>query len=234
MPCGQPSQRRATVAGQPITFELHRSAKRRKSITIHVEGDRLRVLAPKRTPLQHIDELIKQREQWIVERIAIRRASGLRAELKEGGQIPLLGSRYPVVVDRDLFLFAFIRQQFFIDDTDPRVYAAAEQWFRKFAYEEFSDRIDQWSPRVGASPAKIQVRNQKTRWGSASSNGTLSLNWRLMFAESELVDYVVVHELCHLIQPNHSAAYWQLVESIMPDYREKRQALKDASDDLVW
>ncbi len=80
----------------------------------------------------------------------------------------------------------------------------------------------------------MQIRNQKTRWGSASSNGTLSFNWRLIFADPDILDYVVVHELCHFIQPNHSRAYWQLVESIMPDYRDRRQALKDAADGLTW
>ena len=234
MPCGQPSERRATVAGQSITYELHRSANRRKSISIQVEGELLRVLAPKRTPLKHIDELISKREKWIAERLASPRASGLRLQLKQGGQIPLLGTRHPVVVDQALFLFAFDGQRFLIDDTDPYVYAAAEQWFREYAYEEFSDRVDQWSEVVGTAPARIQVRNQKTRWGSASSNGTLSLNWRLMFAQPEIVDYVVVHELCHFIQPNHSPAYWQLVESIMPDYKIRRQALKDAADSLAW
>ena len=234
MPCGQPSERRANIAGQSITYELHRSPNRRKSISIQFEGELLRVLAPKRTSLKHIDELIEQREQWISERIALPRASGLRLQLKQGGQIPLLGRRYPVVVDQDLFLFAFDGQRFLIDDTDPFMYAAAEQWFREFAYEEFADRVDQWSSRVGAAPARIQVRNQKTRWGSASSTGTLSFNWRLMFAQPEIVDYVVVHELCHFIQPNHSPAYWSLVNKIMPDAQHWRRQLKEIGDSLTW
>ncbi len=234
MPCGQPSERRATVAGQSITYELHRSANRRKSISIQVEGDLLRVLAPKRTPLKHIDELIKQRAQWIAERIAPPGQSGLRLQLRAGGQLPLLGASYPVEIEQDLFLFAFVGERFLIDDTDPRVYAAAEQWFREFAYEEFSDRVAHWSPRVGAAPAKIQVRNQKTRWGSASSTGTLSFNWRLMFAKPEIVDYVVVHELCHFIQPNHSAAFWILVNKIMPDAQHWRSQLKEIGDSLTW
>ena len=80
----------------------------------------------------------------------------------------------------------------------------------------------------------MQIRNQKTRWGSASSSGTLSFNWRLILAHPDIVDYVVVHELCHFIQPNHSRAYWALVESILPDYKERRRALKVASDSLSW
>ena len=75
---------------------------------------------------------------------------------------------------------------------------------------------------------------KKTRWGSASSNGTLSLNWRLMFAQPEIVDYVVVHELCHFIQPDHSTAYWSLVNKIMPDAQHWRSQLKEIGDSLTW
>ena len=232
MPCGQPSERRATVAGQSITYELHRSANRRKSISIQVEGELLRVLAPKRTPLKHIDELIRQREQWIAERIAPPGQSGLRLQLREGGQLPLLGQLYPVEVG--MFLFAFDGTRFYVDETDPYCHIAAEHWFRQFASNEFADRVDHWSGRVGAAPARIQVRNQKTRWGSASSNGTLSLNWRLMFAQPEIVDYVVVHELCHFIQPDHSTAYWSLVNKIMPDAQHWRSQLKEIGDSLTW
>lgn len=233
MSCGQPITRKATIGGRRISYEIHRSPRRRKSIGFHIEGDRLRVLAPTRTPLKHIDELVAQRESWIAERIALPRASGLRLQLEHGGQLPLLGQLHPVVAEGP-FLFAFDGTQFLIDDTDPLRFAAGEQWFREFAYEEFADRVEQWSPQIGATPAKIQVRNQKTRWGSASSKGTLSFNWRLMFAEPEIVDYLVVHELCHLIQPDHSPAYWRLVESHMPDAQHWRRRLKEIGDSLAW
>ena len=96
MPCGQPSERRATVAGQSITYELHRSANRRKSISIQVEGELLRVLAPKRTPLKHIDELISKRAQWIAERIALTgRNRGCVSNSERCGQLPLLGASSP-------------------------------------------------------------------------------------------------------------------------------------------
>ena len=232
MPCGSPTLRRAIIGGRRITYELHRSPRRRKSVTLHVEGDRFRVLAPLRTPVKQIEGWVAQRESWIAERIAMPRQSGLRVQLKDGGQLPLLGSPYPV--EAGPFLFAFDGERFLIDDRDPVRFAAAEHWFREFARDEFADRVEQWSGLVGASPTKIQVRNQKTRWGSASSRGTLSFNWRLMFAKPEIINYVVVHELCHLIRPDHSPAYWKLVASHLPDYKAQRQALKDIGNDLSW
>lgn len=232
MPCGQPTRKLATIAGQQISYELHRSPRRRKSVTLHVEGDRLRVLAPVRTPVRQIEEFVAQRESWIAERIAMPRDSGLRTQLRHGGQLPLLGELYPV--ESGPFLFAFVGDRFLTDDNDPVRFAAAEHWFREFARDDFADRVEHWSPLVGASPARIQVRNQKTRWGSASSKGTLSFNWRLMFAGPEIVDYVVVHELCHLLQPDHSTAYWAIVERNMPDFQTRRRELKEIGDSLSW
>ena len=189
-------------------------------------------MSPVRTPQALIDEFVQQRSDWIVSRLAEAPQLGLQAELRDGGSLPLLGVWYPVTAS--LVRFDFDGKRFLVDVDRADRAALAEGWLREFAREHFTARIEQWSPIVGARPRRIQVRNQKTRWGSASSNGTLSLNWRLMFAESEIVDYVVVHELCHLIQPDHSEAYWRLVESILPDYRDRRQALKDAADNLTW
>ncbi len=232
MPCGRPSKRVATIDGRQITYELHRSPRRRKNVMLSVEGELLRVLSPVRASQRLIDEFIQRRADWITERLAAEHPAGLHTELREGGSLPLLGSRYPVVAS--LVPFHFDGERFQVNVGNPERAAFAERWLREYARGHFAVRVEYWSPIVGAQPARIQIRNRKTRWGSASSNGTLSFNWRLIFADPDIVDYVVVHELCHFIQPNHSRAYWQLVESIMPDYRIRRQALKDASDNLIW
>ena len=232
MPCGRPSERVATIDGRRITYELHRSPRRRKNVTLSVEGELLRVLSPVRASQRLIDEFIQQRADWITKRLAAEHPAGLQAELREGGSLPLLGGRYPIVASH--VPFDFDGQRFQVDVERPDRAAFAEGWLREYARGHFATRVEYWSPIVGVQPARIQMRNQKTRWGSASSSGTLSFNWRLILAHPDIVDYVVVHELCHFIQPNHSRAYWQLVESILPDYKERRQALKDASDGLNW
>ncbi len=73
---------------------------------------------------------------------------------------------------------------------------------------------------------KVTIRDQRTRWGSCSSRGTLSFNWRLIMAPPDVMDYVVVHELCHLIEPNHSRKFWQLLAGLLPDFRQPRLWLK--------
>lgn len=88
-------------------------------------------------------------------------------------------------------------------------------------------RVSYFAEKIGVSYGKITLRQQKTRWGSCSANGNLNFNWLLILAPPQVLDYVVVHELCHRKEMNHSPAFWKEVEAILPDYREKRKWLKD-------
>ena len=106
-----------------------------------------------------------------------------------------------------------------------RYIAAAKDYFPKRAayFRQFTGGIYQ----------RITIRDQKTRWGSCSARGTLSFNWRLMLAPPAILDYVVVHELCHLTHMDHSPAFWQAVEAVCPDYRDSRKWLKEHGQELV-
>lgn len=106
-----------------------------------------------------------------------------------------------------------------------RYIAAAKDYFPK--------RVAYFHQFTGGTYSHITVRDQKTRWGSCSAKGTLSFNWRLMLAPPAVLDYVVVHELCHLTHMNHSAAFWQAVESVYPDYRSARKWLKEHGNELI-
>lgn len=102
-----------------------------------------------------------------------------------------------------------------------------EKRYRNAARQRFLERTAYFHQFTGGSYTSITVRDQKTRWGSCSSRGTLSFNYRLIFAPPAVLDYVVVHELCHLTHMNHSRFFWHMVEQIMPDYRICKQWLKD-------
>ena len=88
-------------------------------------------------------------------------------------------------------------------------------------------RVAYYAEKLGVSYGKITLRQQKTRWGSCAANGNLNFNWLLILAPPEVLDYVVVHELCHRREMNHSQAFWKEVEKILPDYRERQKWLKD-------
>lgn len=111
--------------------------------------------------------------------------------------------------------------------------AALEQRYITAAKEYFPKRAAYYQQFTGGSYNRITIRDQKTRWGSCSAKGTLSFNWRLMLAPPEILDYVVIHELCHLTYMDHSAAFWRKVESVCPGYRTARRWLKDHGHELT-
>lgn len=104
--------------------------------------------------------------------------------------------------------------------------------YRNAAKEYFTKRVEHYIPFTGGTYTRITIRDQKTRWGSRSSSGTLSFNYRLMYAPLKILDYVVVHELCHITHMNHSKDFWNMVASILPDYKESRNWLKEHGREL--
>ena len=108
-----------------------------------------------------------------------------------------------------------------------------EAIYRKAAREYFPKRVSHYAHMLGVTYGKISIRDQKTRWGSCSSEGNLSFNWRLILAPPDVLDYVVIHELCHRKEMNHSKEFWALVESLMPDYKERRKWLRENGKNLT-
>ena len=111
--------------------------------------------------------------------------------------------------------------------------AVMERRYRNAAKDYFVKRVAFYHQVTGGVYQTITVRDQKSRWGSCSSRGTLSFNYRLMFAPPRVLDYVVVHELCHLTHMDHSANFWGMVERVMPDYRVYKQWLKEHGHELT-
>ena len=114
----------------------------------------------------------------------------------------------------------------------PQQREGMEKRYRQAAKEYFPKRADFYGQILGVRYNKIRIAEQKTRWGSCSQSGTLSFNWKLMLAPPKVLDYVVVHELCHLKEMNHSPRFWKLVEEIIPDYKEYRKWLKENGNTL--
>lgn len=129
-------------------------------------------------------------------------------------------------------------------DTAVAVKTQLEEWYIQCAKQVFPERVRHYYPAVtrlaqsmgqDMIPAnRIVIRSQKTRWGSCSSKGNLNFNWRLLMAPETVLDYVVVHELCHLVYLNHSRQFWQILECILPDYRERKSWLKSNGTCLEW
>ena len=115
---------------------------------------------------------------------------------------------------------------------DPRT-AYLEKKYRQAAKRYIYERVEYYIDMIGGHYSSIRIGDQKTRWGSCSNNGTLSFSWRLMLAPPRVLDYVVIHEICHLTYMDHSKNFWDLVSVYDPDYKEHRKWLKENGDSLI-
>lgn len=120
----------------------------------------------------------------------------------------------------------------YLTPAETRRLEAYKKRYRDEARRKIEERVAFYHPLTGGKYTSITIRDQKSRWGSCSSRGTLSFNYRLIFAPPAVLDYVVIHELCHLTHMDHSKNFWNKVADIMPDYRLQRQWLKDHGHEL--
>ena len=110
--------------------------------------------------------------------------------------------------------------------SDYDVYSLIQSWYISHATEKLMEKTNRLAKAIGVKPISIKVKNYKSRWGSCSSKGDVSYNWKIMQAPSSVNDYVVIHELCHLIEHNHSSKFWNMVEKYCPEWRESKEWLK--------
>lgn len=119
-------------------------------------------------------------------------------------------------------------------ENNPDAYRmAAVGWLREYARTELAKKVMKFGEQMKVSVNRIVIKEQKTRWGSCSSKGNLNFNWKLVLMPERIMDYVVVHELAHRKQMNHSPAFWREVEAILPDYRERRQWLREHEGEFI-
>lgn len=219
-----------------IDFDLMRM--RRKTISIQIDGDgRVLVKAPAYVSREEILSLVLEKAPWIREKCSAAarvNRQKVRHRFAQGEPFLYLGKNYPLHVDYDtnvrrvcvsLAGDCFLIQTPVVDVKTME--AAVLLWYRENALRLMEQRVAIYAPLLGRQPSKVMVREQKSRWGSCNSKGELRFNWKLIMAPPSVVDYVAVHELCHLKEMNHSAAFWKLVETLCPEYKACRQWLKD-------
>lgn len=161
-----------------------------------------------------------------------RRRPGLRA----GDLIWYRGEQVELRIEKDYGrpVLRFAEQRIFIADESMDLSRPLKAHLRELAKAEFPERVHEYAKRFGESVKKVVVRDQKTRWGSCSTSGTISLNWRLVLADTATRDYVIIHELMHMKRFDHSPEFWALVEGACPDYRRHEAWLKAHQEALSW
>lgn len=202
---------------------------RRKTLGLTVAPDaRLIVRAPKRLPMAYIESFIRQKTSWILNKQAQMRNMPQAAHTYgDGDPFPLLGGQAELRYDPSVRRVALAGKLLLLPAAEQaRAKELLEAWYRAYARTVFAQRIAYYAPRMGVRPGVLRVSGARGRWGSCGAGGSINLVWRLVMAPLEVVDYVVVHELAHLKRRDHSAAFWQEVERILPAYKEQRRWLK--------
>jgi predicted metal-dependent hydrolase len=213
-----------------------RESKRARTISIQVfSHGGVEVVAPPRTSPTEIELFVRTHKAWIA-----KSQAQLLGKLADTGpllpeSIHLRAFDEVIAVEYQQMSKPRWREQagtLFLQCVKQdafECYPILHRWLVERARKNLPQRLNQLASLVGLSPNRIQIRRQKTRWGSCSSRGTISLNAAILLLEPELADYVIIHELCHLKHLNHSKRYWKFVERFVPDYREK-----DKTIDQFW
>lgn len=229
--------READLLGHQIKYEIRRSSDATQPrIDVDIHGTT--VVIPEGAGLDP-EALLKDNAAWLIEKkqkFETYREQIPDREYKEGEMFPYLGDEYEVVVERrsasqiedEMFRLA----EHHVNQTS--VKRALETLYRREASETFEERLNLYAAEMDVEYSQLQIRSQQTRWGSCSSTGTLSLNWRLIMAPLKIVDYILVHELAHLREHNHSDEFWSLVAEHDPEYQAHAEWLEENSTRLIF
>jgi predicted metal-dependent hydrolase len=217
-----------------IEYPIRRSDRARRA-RINVSPDGVEVVVPRRMALRHVTPFVEEKRPWIERTLRrIREAEEAAAvRLCDGGSVPYLGRTLVLSVHvqparvRPHVALRGDSIHVSVASSDPSaVRSALEAWYRRRARSEVEPRLSAACARAGARYTRLSIRAQRTRWASCSSSGAMSFNWRLLLAPSEILDYVVEHEVAHLSVLDHSPRFWRLVESRVPSYRMHERWLR--------
>ena len=223
-----------------IEYEVRRSRRRKKTVQISVDGGDVRVASPVGTSDEDLRAIVRKRAAWILKHSTEAMPEAAPKRFVSGETLPYLGRNVMMIVkpaDARHTVVRFDHWRFRIDapshlNGDERTEAlrkAIVVWYRERAAEHVLSVVKRWWPRLGQGEmSPILIRDQRQRWGSCSSNGTLRFNWRAMMLKPALIEYIVAHELAHLTHQNHAKEFWNLLASVMPDSQQRRRDLREA------
>jgi predicted metal-dependent hydrolase len=240
------ANREVRIADAVVAYAFTRA--KRKSIGFVIGPDGLVVRAPRWTPLHEVDAALQEKGSWILRKLQESRerqsrAHSARVEWRDGVEIPFFGQSIRVLLDpthgfsgrgaqlkadADTAATAQVLHVGLPKTANPdQIRDAVQAWLMRQAMAHFKQRMDHFTPLLGVQWKKLRLSSAGTRWGSASADGSIRLNWRLIHFRPPVIDYVVAHELSHLREMNHSQTFWDTVATVVPDYQQLRAQLKE-------
>jgi len=219
-----------------INYMVNRSRKRKKTISLQIsDKSELVIAAPYFTPIGEINRFVQEKQNWIHKAIQKHKEEAIKNKTKEyitGEMFYYLGESFPLETffeKNERQGLVFWGNRFYLNTTD-----AAEKgisyfvsWYKKKARQHLRQRVDFFSSQLKLRAKSVKITSAEKRWGSCSAEDNLSFSFRLIMAPPAIINYVIVHELMHIKEKNHSAAFWKLIEAAMPEYKIHRRWLKD-------
>lgn len=235
---------RMTYSKEDRNIDFHVVYKKRKSFGIYIDVyGNIEIRVPKETGEEQIRQLIEEKWNWIISKQSemLEKSKGYKEKNYESGETFLyLGRSYPIritidnkiekdqVILRDEVLLLTL-----ISNEEERIKQALKRFYYQECKRIVEDRIRIYQPELKIKPKSIKISDNKATWGTCDSKLHLTFNWKLVMAPMDVLDYVVVHELCHMIHLNHDRSFWRLVGKFIPDYEEKQAWLAQSSWKMV-
>jgi predicted metal-dependent hydrolase len=228
--------------GSVIEYTLKRG--KRRTIGFVIDDRGLSVSAPKWVLLADVEQALHEKQRWIMDKLAewqARRARMLVHSTKweHGTTLPYLGRTITIELGSGtkqtrLQLGMFEQETLLlalpVEASEQRIKDTVQGWLQGEAWRVFEQRIPVFEARLGVKVTELKLSNASTRWGSAGSDGRVRLHWRLVHFGMDVIDYVIAHELAHLREMNHSPRFWQVVESVIPDFDAARNRLRNLAE----
>jgi predicted metal-dependent hydrolase len=221
------------LGGRCIEYRFVR--RRRRTIGIAIDANGLAVSAPLRAPWREIEAFLRQKERWITRKLEewARLPQPAIVRGHSGESLPLFGS--PVTLEVKTGRRAVHRQpeRLLVSAPSPqRVAKVLTAWLKTQALDALAPRAARYAADLDVAAPRVGLSNARTQWGVCTEDGTIRLSWRLVHLEPALADYVVAHEVAHLVELNHSKRFWGLLARLYPDWRHARHRLELAGASL--
>jgi len=226
------ANRETVLEGMRVSYLFQRV--RRRSIGFVVGPDGLEVRAPKWVTLKEVELGLQERGEWVLRKwaeVQTRQKNIRQIEWTDGACLDYLGQSIhlrlsPEIGRSELHEGVELKLALPLNAEASQIRDAVQAWLMREARDLFELRLNFFAPQMGVQWRKLSLSNAGSRWGSARIDGAIRLNWRLIHLKPDAIDYVVVHELAHLREMNHSPAFWKVVAEILPDHVERRKALQ--------
>ena len=218
-----------------IDYTLNRS--KRKTVALYVRDGCVEVRAPLKMPKHIIDQFVVSKEKWIEEKLAIMNERTSQRDsftLDYDSEVLYRGNLYPIVA-REGDYIGFDDDCFYMPQglSHEQIKSCCIDIYKMVAKRDILIRTMEIAQKMSAYPQSVKITDARSRWGSCSASKRICFSWRLIMADDDLIEYIIVHELSHLTELNHSDRFWNIVESILPDYKDRQNRLKELHEKLA-